>query len=146
VDKGAATGAKLSDTTAPPSGWLSAWTVPPRLSAAWRTIAQVDDPVADAGNVLIGVELDVGEAQQAPVRPLDVPADERAQPRLKLADVVGLDQVVVGAGVEAGDAIRHLDTRGEHQHRRAVAAVAERAADLQAVDVGQADVEHDDVG
>ena len=54
-------------------------------------------------------------------------AHQRAQPRLDLAQVERLAQVVVGAGVEAGDALVGAVARGQHQHRRAVAARARLA-------------------
>jgi len=40
---------------------------------------------------------------------------------LQLLQREGLDEVVVGAGVEAGDAVGHGIARGEHEHRRLVA-------------------------
>ena len=52
---------------------------------------------------------------------------QRTQPGLDLGQVEGLAQVVVGAGVEAGDALVGAVARGEHQHRRAVAARARLA-------------------
>ena len=61
---------------------------------------------------------------------------------LQLAHVERLDEIVVGARVEAVDAVRHRVPRGEHQHRHAVAGAAQPAADLEAVDVRKADVEH----
>ena len=67
------------------------------------------------------------------------------QPRLQLAHVVGLDQVVVGARLEPLDAVLDRVARGQHQDRRAVARAAQRAAHLHPVDVRQAEVEHDRV-
>jgi GrpB-like predicted nucleotidyltransferase (UPF0157 family) len=46
-------------------------------------------------------------------------AQQRAQPGIQFAEVEGLDQVVVGAGVEALDAVLHGVARGEDQHRQA---------------------------
>jgi hypothetical protein len=73
-------------------------------------------------------------------------AQQGAQPRLQLAQRERLDQVVVGAGVEALDAVVDGVARGEHEHRRAVAGLAHAPADLEAVDAGHADVEHHGVG
>ena len=67
-------------------------------------------------------------------------------PRLELAHVERLDQVVVGARVEAVDAVLDRVARGEHQDRDAVARRAQPARDLEPVDVGQAHVEHHRVG
>ena len=47
----------------------------------------------------------------------------------------GFDEVVVGARVEAGDPVVDLVARGQHQHRRAVAARAQPPADLEAVEL-----------
>ena len=72
---------------------------------------------------------------------------ERAHARKQLAQRERLDEVVVGAGVEAGDAVVDPFAGGQHQHRRAVAAVAQAPTDLEPVDVGHRHVEdHDLVG
>ena len=55
-----------------------------------------------------------------------------------------LGDVVVGAGLEADDLVELGVLRGEHQDV-GVAELADAAADLDAVDVGQAEVEHDQV-
>jgi len=55
----------------------------------------------------------------------------------------GLDQIVVGAGVEASHAILHRIARGEHQDRGLVAAGTQATGDLQAADVRQTDVQDD---
>ena len=68
-------------------------------------------------------------------------AQQRAHAREQLAQRERLDEVVVGAGVQPGDAVVDLFARGQHQHRRAVAALAQAPADLQAVDVRHRDVE-----
>ena len=73
-------------------------------------------------------------------------AQQGAQPRAQLAQREGLDQVVVGAGVEALDAVVDRVARGEHEHRGAVAGLAHAPADLEAVDAGHAHVEDDGVG
>ncbi len=89
------------------------------------------------------VEREVGEAQHAVavLRRLRAP-QQRAQARLELLQGERLDQVVVGAGVEPRHPIVDGIARGEHQHRRAVAGVAQPAADLEPVDPGHRHVEH----
>jgi hypothetical protein len=72
-------------------------------------------------------------------------AHQRAQPGQQLAEVEGLDQVVVGADVEAADAVVQLSARGEHEDRRPAVALAQHAADLEAVAVGQHHVQDDAV-
>ncbi len=74
-----------------------------------------------------------------------VAAQQGAQPGEQLLHVEGLDQVVVGAGVQAGDPVRDLHPGGEHQHRGAVAGLAQPAADLQPVRLRHHHVEHQDV-
>ena len=65
--------------------------------------------------------------------------------RQQLARVEGLGQVVVGADLEADDAVDVLDLGGEHDDRRRVVGRAQAAADRQAVFAGQHQVEHDQV-
>ena len=69
---------------------------------------------------------------------------QRADPREQLLALERLRQVVVGAGVEAADAVLGLGASGQHQDRH-VALRAQAAADLDAVEAGQAEVEHDEV-
>ena len=57
----------------------------------------------------------------------------------------GLDHVVVGAHLEPRDALGLRLARGQHDERR-VAARPQPARDLVAVDLGQHEVEHDEVG
>ena len=94
--------------------------------------------------VRLGVEREVGVAQHLGAA-VDAP-QQGAQPRPQLAQREGLDQVVVRAGVEALDTVVDRVARGEHQHRGAVAGLAHAPADLEAVEAGHADVEHDGVG
>ncbi len=84
---------------------------------------------------------EVLEAQRAVVVLVAGAPQQRSHAGQQLAQRERLDEVVVGAGVEAGDAVVDLLARGQHQHGRAVAAVAQPAADLEAVDVGHRDVE-----
>jgi len=57
---------------------------------------QLDRALSAADLARGGVELEVGEAQDAAPRRLGA-AQQRAQPRLQLAQREGLDEVVVGA-------------------------------------------------
>ena len=70
------------------------------------------------------------------------PAQQGTQPRLELAHVEWLDQVVVGPGIQAVNAIAHRLACCEHQDRHPVALAAQPAAHLKAIDAGHADVEH----
>jgi hypothetical protein len=72
-------------------------------------------------------------------------ANERTKARHQLAEVVRLDEVVVGAGVEPFDARFHSVARGQHENRHRASGVADRPADGQAVDEREHDVEDDAV-
>jgi len=90
------------------------------------------------------IELDVGEAQQLVVARRGSP-QQSAHPGDELLECKRLRDVVVGAGVQAGDTIVDLVSRCEHQHRYPVAAAAKPPADVQAVHVGHQHVENDGV-
>ena len=72
------------------------------------------------------------------------PADG-AQPRQQLVEGERLHEEVVGAAVEAGDAIGDGVAGGDDDHRRVDAAGAQPPAHLEAVEAGQHQVEHDGV-
>ena len=72
----------------------------------------------------------------------DGAAQDRLDPRDELARVERLRQVVVGADLEPDDLVDVLVARGQHQDRH-VGALADPLADLDAVDVRQHQVEHD---
>jgi hypothetical protein len=74
------------------------------------------------------------------------PPVQGAQPGLEFVEVEGLGQVVVGAGVQADDAVADRAARGEDQHRRGQAAPARLLQHQQAVHAGQGEVEHHHVG
>ena len=59
------------------------------------------------------------------------------------ANANGFVEVVVAAGAEPGEPIGERVARGQEQHRRLDAARAQRLADVAAVGVGQADVDHE---
>ena len=63
---------------------------------------------------------------------------QRLQPRVEFGQRERLDQVVVGAGLEAFDLVRQQILGGQHQHRHPRAAgLAQLAAQRQAVEPGQ---------
>ena len=72
-------------------------------------------------------------------------AQHRPDPRGHLARAERLDDVVVGAELEADDAVGLLAAGGEHDDRDA-RALAQRAADVVAGAVGEHHVEEDEVG
>jgi hypothetical protein len=93
------------------------------------------------------VELEVGEPQSR-VRGLVVARrapEQRAQPSEELRQGERLGEIVVRAGIEAGDTAVHLRARREHQHGHRVGAGAQPAADLEAVDPGHQHIQDDRV-
>ena len=72
-------------------------------------------------------------------------AQGHPQPGLELAHAEGLGHVVVGAAVEGGD-LAVLGPVGRQHDDGHGAPLPDAAADLEAVHVGQAEVEDDDVG
>ena len=79
--------------------------------------------------------------RQRPAAPRNAP-QERAQAREQLVERERLRQVVVGACVEAGDAVGHFATRGEHEDRDRVLGGAELPADVEPVGRRHHHVEH----
>ena len=68
------------------------------------------------------------------------------QPREQHREREGLDEVVVGAGVETLGLVVLAVLGGQHQDRRPHPAFAQRSAHPVPVEAGQHDVEHDQVG
>ena len=69
---------------------------------------------------------------------------ERTDARLQLAEVEGLDQVVVGPGIESGDPVGNGVARGEDQHRRRVVAPPQGTQHLEPGEPRQPEVEDDE--
>jgi len=108
---------------------------------------QLDERLVDHRPVARAVELELLEDDRVGVAvPAAGTAQQGAHPSLQLADVERLDQVVVGARVEAVDAVLDRLPRGEHEDGDPVARGAQAATDLETVDVGKPDVEHHAVG
>jgi hypothetical protein len=74
-----------------------------------------------------------------------VPADERAQACEQLVEVERLDEVVVGAAVEAVDPVRDGAESRQQQHRRGEAGGAHRLHDLHPVEPRQTPVDDQDI-
>jgi len=68
------------------------------------------------------------------------PSQDGLDPRGQLARRERLGDIVVGSDLEPGDAIGHVVTGREHDHRHLA---TDPAAHLEPVDSGQPDVEHD---
>jgi hypothetical protein len=72
-------------------------------------------------------------------------AHQRAQARQQFLGVEGLGQIVVGPCVKAGDLLAPGAARSQDQHRRGDAVLAPTLQHRDAVDLGQAQIEHDGV-
>src|SRR4030095_13608308 len=92
-----------------------------------------------------GIEPQIADAQHrdALARP---PAQQRAHPREELVEGEWLGEVVVGAEIEAGHLIGEPVARGEQQHRHLDLLLSSGLEDAQAIELGQPDVEDDEVG
>jgi hypothetical protein len=97
--------------------------------------------------VALLVQLQVGEGQpRGRLGPLAAGAPEHgADPGEQLFETERLGDVVVAAGGEPAELILGRITGGQEDDRRAGALGAEATRDLEALHVGQHDVEHDQV-
>ena len=104
-----------------------------------------DDAAADP--YLAPAEVDRRVAGLDDLRAADLvgAAQHRLHPRHQLGRRERLGHVVVGAELESEHAVDLAVARGEEDHRDR-GGLAEPAAHLETVDVGQADVEHDQAG
>jgi D-alanyl-D-alanine carboxypeptidase/D-alanyl-D-alanine-endopeptidase (penicillin-binding protein 4) len=93
-----------------------------------------------------GVEHQVAHAQHLGADLAAVAADQGAHARFQFADLERLDQVIVGAGVEADQLVLQRVAGGQHQHRGgALGVLAQLAAKIQTIHAGQHQVQHDHV-
>ena len=113
---------------------------------------EADLRIIHPGAVRVAVDAQAAEADD---RGLGVVAargigatEEGADAQHELAHAERLHDVIVGADLEADDAIDLLALRRTHDHGDVASAlgVAEPAADLGAREVGQHEIEHDHVG
>ena len=84
-------------------------------------------------------------SSRAPTSWWTTATQQRLDPRQQLRHLERLDQVVVGAQLEADDLVDDLAPRGQHQDRRLHALLAKRAADVEAVAAREHHVEQDHV-
>ena len=111
-----------------------------RVRLIWRCAAgdlaghRVEGQVGERHRRRFGVVVGLGAAQQ------------RAHPGQQFFQRERLGQIVVGAGIEAGDPLGHRVAGGEHQDGQVVAGAAELTAHLEAVQPRHHHVEHDRVG
>ncbi len=93
----------------------------------------------------IQVVAEVGDLQLATAAPLG-PAHHRLDACGQFGHGEGLDQIVVGPGAKALQAVVELVARGEHDHRGIAAGIlAQPLAEGVAVDAGQHDIEDEQI-
>src|SRR3954454_8457836 len=108
-------------------------------------LRELDPPVAARDLVGVRVEHEVADAQRRHAA-RRAAAQQRAHAGQQLLALEGLDQVVVRADVEPLDARLQRVARGEHEDRHLVAVIAQALGDVHAVEPGEPEVEHDEVG
>ena len=96
--------------------------------------------------VAVLVEDEVGEAQHVAGQLAAGAAQDRLDAGDDLGEAERLGDVVVAAGAERLDLVLDRVLGGEEEDRGLEAALAEAAADLDPVEVGEHPVEHDQVG
>ena len=100
-------------------------------------------------DMLLGIDRRAALRQRGLRRPWPRRARDAAQddvdPRHQLARAERLRHVVVAADLEAEDAVDLLVARRQEQDRH-VGGLADLAADVEPVELGHADVEHDQIG
>src|SRR6478609_36853 len=108
---------------------------------------QVDDAATAAHLVAVLVELEVVEAERGAVVGLPASAaQDRPDAGDDLFEAERLGDVVVPAHGEALDLVASRVASGDEDDRLLSAAVAQATGHLEAVNVGEPDVEHDEVG
>ena len=111
------------------------------MAVRWISRAAAGDLVA------VLVELEVGDAQDAVVDLLGRrAAQHRVHARQQFLDAERLDDVVVGAGPQAADAVVGGVAGGQEDHRHLRAGRAQALQHAEAVEAGHHHVEHDEVG
>ncbi len=110
-------------------------------------LREFDQAAAPVDLVRDRVQHEVAEAQN--LRGVAVVAgatEQRPQPGLQLTQGERFDEVVIGAGLEAVDAVVDRVAGGQHQDRRAVARGAHPAAHLETVDLRHHHIEDHRIG
>ncbi len=93
-----------------------------------------------------GVEHEIADFQHFGADLAAIAADQRAHARFEFADFERLDQIIVRAGIQAGEFVVERVARGEHQHGRGfLHFAAQPAADFEAIHTGQHEIENDHV-
>ena len=103
---------------------------------------QLEPPLAAVDVVREPVEGEVLEAENARTVVLTAASQQRSYTREQLAQRERLDEIIVGTGVQAGDAVIDRVARGQHQDRATITACTQSPADLQSGNSRHRHVEH----
>jgi hypothetical protein len=106
---------------------------------------QLNHAFAHHCTVLVGIELEVAEAETFPAEVRFGASQESADPCGQLSDVERLDQVIVRSGIESVDAILDRIACREHEDRCPVTEGAQPATKLESVHAGHHHVEDDHI-
>ena len=107
------------------------------LADAEAARAEIEHGVAEDAPRVVGIDHRLGRGGAT---------QHGADASDELARVERLGDVVVGAHLEADDAVDRIAARRQHDHRQPRRALAQRAEDFDAAHVGQHQVEQDEVG
>ncbi len=114
---------------------------------------QLDLPAAPGHLTGRQVHPQIGEAQRLALlgrsagrRRVRAAAQQRTDPGEQFVQLEGLDEVVVGTGIQTRDTVADRVTGGEHQDRHPHPARPQPAGGGQPVHTGHQDVQHDQFG
>src|SRR5581483_7130019 len=119
------------------------WVLEEQFEQGELRLGELQKSLAAAGFVRDRIEREVAEAKnvtfggQAPQESTEAGEQLRERERL--------DQIVVGAGIETLDPFGYRVLGGENQNGRGIGNCPQPAANLEAVHLGHADVEHERV-
>src|SRR5579875_1037912 len=105
---------------------------------------QLDDPIPAHRFPARRIKLEIAKGENGAGRAVAA-AKERTDAGGQLFKGKRLDQVIIGAGIQASDPIWYLVTRGQHQNGD-IPPRAQSSADFEAVQAGHHHVEDDQVG
>src|SRR5205085_8268733 len=92
------------------------------------------------------IELEIVERQRLRAGCGHAATDDRTEPREQLFERKRLDEIVVGARIEASDAVAEAVTGGEHEDWHPIPFGAKTPAHRKPVKFGHRDIEHNGVG
>jgi len=106
--------------------------------------AEIDGFAGAANDAVSGVDLEIGDAEDGGLGFI-LAADHGADAGQQFGEHKGLDEIIVGAEFQAGDPVLRGVLGGEKQDHGGTVAFAKLAKNGQSVDLGEHDVEDDDV-